>query len=113
MGSGYSQLVLFIAFIALLSPVVASALAVMLYAWHCQAIPNPEERISLLVYVAVLVACAAVAFFFGLQYGVIWACSSPSAGNLCGLAGFFIVGPLAAALAILVSSALMAYSRRG
>lgn len=113
MGSDHSQLMLFVAFIALLSPLVASALAIVFYAWHCQAIPNTEERISFLVYVVVLLACAAIAFFFGLQYGVIWACSSVSAGNLCGLAGFFVVGPLAAALAILVASALMAYSRRG
>jgi hypothetical protein len=86
--------------LGLVSPVVASVCAALFYARHCRAYPNPERRISLIAYVLVSLVCAIVAFFIGLQYGVAWACSSPGAGNLCGLNAIFFAGPVAAALAI-------------
>jgi hypothetical protein len=113
MGNSYSQYFLLVGVIALVSPVVASACAVGFYARHCNAFPNAEDRISLLAYVLVLLVCACIAFFFGLEYGIRWACSSPSGGNLCGLAGFFMSGPIAAALAIFFAAAAMTFSRRG
>ena len=113
MGNSYSQYILLVGVIALVSPVVASACAVVFYARHCNAFPNAEDRISLLAYVLVLLVCAVIAFFFGLEYGIRWACSSRSGGNLCGLAGFFISGPIAAALAIFFAAAVMTFSRRG
>ena len=112
MGNSYSQFLPLIGVVALVSPVAASACAVAFYAFHYNAFPNPRDRISLLAYVLVLLVCAVIAFFFGLEYGITWACSSPSGGNLCGLAGFFIGGPTAAALAIFFAAALMAFSRR-
>ena len=112
MGNSFSQFFLLIGAVALISPVVASACAVVFYALHCNAIPNPEDRISVLAYGLALLVCAAIAFFFGLQYGTSWACSTLSGGNLCGLAGFFVTGPAAAALAIFLAAALMAFSRR-
>jgi hypothetical protein len=112
MGNSYSQYFLLVGVIALVSPVVASACAVVFYARHCSAFPNSEDRVSLLTYFLVLLACAVIAFLFGLEYGISWACSSPSGGNLCGLAGFFISGPIAAALAIFFAAALMSFSRR-
>ena len=90
------------------SPVVASACAVLFYTRHCRAFPDRQARISLVAYVLTLLVCAIIAFFIGLQYGLTWACSSRWGGNLCGLVGFFIVGPVAAALAIFfVSTSLM------
>jgi hypothetical protein len=112
MANSHSQIILLVGIIALVAPIVASACAVVFYARHCNAFPNPEDRISLLAYVLVLLVCAVIAFFFGLEYGISWACSSPTGGNLCGLAGFFIGGPIAAALAIFIAAALMAFSRR-
>jgi hypothetical protein len=93
------------------SPVVASVCAVLFYARHCRAYPNPEERISLIAYVLVLLVCAVIAFLIGLQYGITWACSSRWGGNLCGLAGFFVVGPIAAALAIFFVGASIMFLR--
>ena len=93
------------------SPVVASICAVVFYARHCRAVPSPENRILIIAYVLVLLTCAVIAFFIGLQYGTAWACSSRWGGNLCGLVGFFIVGPIAAALAIVFASALITFSR--
>lgn len=108
MANSYSQLLPLLAAIALFSPVAASVCAVAFYARHS----NPQKRISLVAYVLVLLVCAIVAFFVGLQYGIAWACSSPSAGNLCGLAGFFIIGPVASAFAIFFAAALMTLSPR-
>jgi len=82
------------------SPVVAIVFAVFFYARHCAACPNPETRISAITYILALIICATIAFFFGLHYGIAWACSSRWGGNLCGLVGFFFTGPAAAALAI-------------
>jgi hypothetical protein len=42
---------------------------------------------------------AAAGYFFGMIFGVDYVCSPP-ARNLCGLAGVFIIGPLASAGAI-------------
>ena len=83
-----------------LSPIVASVCAVLFYVRHCRAYPNPEARISLVVYVLALLVCATIAFFIGMQWGITWACSSRWGGNLCGLVGIFAVGPIAAAVAI-------------
>ena len=38
----------------------------------------------------------------GTMLGIVAACSPASAGNLCGLAGVFGIGPLTAALAMVV-----------
>lgn len=89
---------------------MASICAVVFYARYCRAVPGSENRISIIAYVLVLLACAVVAFFIGLQYGIAWACSSQWGGNLCGLVGFFIAGPVAAALAIFFASALMTWT---
>ena len=54
-------------------------------------------RASTAVVISLLIAA--------LLLGIGWAC--PSAGNLCGLAGFFVVGPVASALAILLAGSLL------
>jgi hypothetical protein len=89
------------------SPVVAIVCAVFFYVRHCAACPNPETRISAVAYILALIICATIAFFFGLHYGIAWACSSGWGGNLCGLVGFFFTGPTAAALAIFLVSVLL------
>lgn len=87
------------------SPVVAIICAVIFYARHCRAYPNKEGRIPVIAYILALLVCAGIAFFIGLQFGISWACSSPWGGNLCGLFGVFVSGPVAAALAIFVVGA--------
>jgi len=94
------HLILLLFVLCFLSPVIAGVCAAFFYARHCRVCPNREKRISLIGYVLALLVCAVVAYLIGLQYGIEWACSSPWGGNLCGLAGFFVIGPMAAALAI-------------
>jgi hypothetical protein len=90
--------------LCLLSPGPAIAFAVYFYALYCKRRPDPERRISALAYGLLLLVCAIAGYFFGMIYGIEWACSPP-AGNLCGLTGVFIIGPLAAASAIVVAGA--------
>ena len=66
-----------------------------------------ERCVSAGVYVLAVITCGAVAGVLGIGFGVRWACAGPNAGNLCGLAGFLVVGPLATTLAtVLVGLAL-------
>jgi hypothetical protein len=41
-----------------------------------------------------IAACALLGGFLGLTGGVGYACSGDNAGNLCGLFGFFLTGPI-------------------
>jgi hypothetical protein len=90
--------------LSLVSPVLAIVFAFVFYARHCKK--RPERHIPLLAYILVLVVCASCGYFLGLIYGTDWACSPP-AGNLCGLTAFFVVAPLASALAMLLGGALI------
>lgn len=110
MGNLNSQFLPLLLGLGFFSPVMASVCATVFYVRHCRAFPSPEGRISLIAYVLVLLVCAVIAFFIGLQYGITWACSSRWGGNLCGLVGFFVVGPVAAAFAIFFVGALMTFS---
>jgi hypothetical protein len=58
------------------------------------------------LFTAIILICAAAGYFFGMIFGVDYACSPP-AGNLCGLAGIFIIGPLVSAFAILSIGSLI------
>ena len=92
--------------LCLLSPGLAIGFAAKFYALHCKRRPDPERRIPALAYALALLVCAIAGYFFGMVYGIEWACTRP-AGNLCGLTGVFIVGPLAAAFAIGLVGALI------
>jgi hypothetical protein len=91
--------------LAFLSPLSGMACAAVFYGRYCRKKPNAERRLTGVVYVLVLVVCAVVAYPLGVGLGIHWAC--PSAGNLCGLAGFFVVGPVASTLAILIAGWLL------
>jgi hypothetical protein len=82
---------------AFLSPTFALVGAIFLYRQHCLA--RPKHRIPALIYVAIVLISAGAGYFFGMIFGVDYVCSPP-ARNLCGLAGVFIIGPLASAGAI-------------
>jgi hypothetical protein len=86
-------------FLCLLSPGPAIGFAAWSYLQHCKDRPDPQRRIPGLAYALVVLVFAIGGFFFGMIRGIDWACSEP-AGNLCGLTGVFVSGPLAAALAI-------------
>ncbi len=62
--------------------------------------PNPSVKL------AIILICAAAGYFFGMIFGIDYACSPP-AGNLCGLAGVLVIGPLSSAVAIIVIGSLI------
>jgi hypothetical protein len=86
--------------LAILSPLLAAVCATAFYGRYCRKRPDADRRLTGVTYALILLVCAGIAYLVGLQLGIKWAC--PSAGNLCGLAGFFVVGPVASALAILL-----------
>ena len=88
-----------------LSPLLAMVCAIVFYSRYCRRRPEADRRLSGVTYALILLVCAVSAYPVGVQLGISRAC--PSAGNLCGLAGFFIGGPLASALAILLVSGLL------
>ena len=93
--------------VVLCVPVVVPA--VIFYRRHCKERPEGENRFPLGLYVVALLICAFVAFWGGTKLGVHFACSEPSSGNLCGLLGFIVVGPLSSIIAVSVLSWLITY----
>ena len=83
--------------------------AIIFYERHCKKKPGGEGRFPLGLYVAALLICAFVAFWADAEWGVRFACRSPSSGNLCGLLGLIIVGPLGSIIAVSVLSWLVTY----
>jgi hypothetical protein len=79
--------------LALLSPVVAIAFAIRCYKLHRNA-PPPKRSISVATFIAVLLVSALISYWLGVGVGINVACSSASSSNLCGLWGFFVLGPL-------------------
>jgi hypothetical protein len=60
-------------------------------------------------YVLVLLFCAAIGYWFALWFGIDLACVRYPSGNLCGLFGFFVSGPLGALLAVFLVSCLILF----
>jgi hypothetical protein len=83
--------------------------AAIFYSRHCNRTPGGENRFPLGLYVVALSTCAFVAFWVGVGLGVEYACSRPSWGNLCGLLGIFVVGPLSSIITVTVVSWLMTF----
>jgi hypothetical protein len=83
--------------------------AVIFYNRHCKKTPRGENRFPLGLYVVALLICAFAAFWLGTAWGVHFACSGPSSGNLCGLLGFIVVGPLSSIITVSVVSWLITY----
>lgn len=95
----------FVWLLAFLSPLFATVCATVFYGRYCRRQPDADRRLTGVGYTLILLACGVVAYPVGVQLGITWAC--PSAGNLCGLAGFFVAGPVASALAIILVAALL------
>src|SRR5438270_13771061 len=80
------------------SVLIALVAAFVLYARYAGRV-EPERRVHFLVYLFLILVVGGISGFAGTIEGVEIAC--PEAGNLCGLFGFFVTGPVAVALAIL------------
>jgi len=100
-----AQLLSIVWILAFMSPLFAIVCTTIFYARYCRMRPESERRITGGAYSVVLLLCAVVVYPFGIKLGINWAC--PSAGNLCGLAGFFVVGPLVSALVIVLVGGLI------
>jgi len=100
-----TPLLAFVWLFAILSPLLAMVCATVFYARYRRNGPDADRRFSGLAYTLILLVCAVVAYLVGVQVGILVAC--PRWGNLCGLAGFFLVGPVASALAILLVGGLL------
>jgi hypothetical protein len=91
--------------LAFLSPLLATVCATVFYGRYRRKRPDADRPLTGVAYALILLASAVVAYAAGVLLGITWAC--PSAGNLCGLAGFFVVGPVASALAILLAGSFL------
>ena len=61
---------------------------------------------GLAAYLVISLFCAVVGYALGAALGIVSACSSQSAGNLCPIIGIIAVGPFASALAIVLVAGL-------
>jgi hypothetical protein len=95
---------------SILSPVAAIGVACILFARRRRHAP-PERRLSWIVFVLAMVGCGAGGGYLGTLLGVALAC--PKGGDLCGLFGVFVTGPLGAASAILLAAMAIAVRRAG
>jgi len=82
-----------------LSPFAAIIASFFFYARHRKLI-EPERRVPIVAYVLALIIFGGIAGYAGIFLGIALAC--PKAGNLCGLFGFFVTGPILFSLAIFV-----------
>jgi hypothetical protein len=82
-------------------PVIAIVCAVILYVRHCRVI-EPARRVSPVVYVLGAIIGGVVGGLAGIGFGIKWACAGPDAGNLCGLVGFFVTGPIAGSVGVVL-----------
>jgi hypothetical protein len=93
-----------------LSPIAAFGFACILFARHRRyAARGP--RMSGLAFALAMVGCGVAGGYLGMMLGVAMAC--PKEGNLCGLFGVFVTGPLAASAAILLAATAIAAKRAG
>lgn len=83
--------------------------ALFFYIRHSKDTPQGENRFPLGLYIIALLICAFAAFWAGTAWGGRFACSRPSSGNLCGLLGFMVVGPLSSLVTVSVVSWLITY----
>ena len=82
-------------------PPLAIGAAIFFYVLHRKRV-GPDHRIPMGLYVLMVLVCGGVASALGVFYGIKWACSIPETGNLCGLVGFLVTGPIAGTIAIVL-----------
>jgi hypothetical protein len=80
-------------------PVIATGCAILFYSGHARR-AGADRRIPIVLYVVAVLVSGALAALAGMLTGIYWACSRPENGNLCGLIGVFVTGPIAGSAAI-------------
>jgi hypothetical protein len=99
------SLILWLLILVSFSPLLALGGAAVFYSLHHRNHPQ-LSHLPAILYGLILLVCGSLAYLSGVILGVKWACSDPSTGNLCGLAGF-IVAPLLSTLTIVLFSWLL------
>jgi hypothetical protein len=82
-------------------PLAAICSAILFYVRHRNRI-EPERRVSVGLYVFLVMVCGSIAGCLGVVFGIKWECSIPESGNLCGLIGFLVVGPISSLIGIVL-----------
>jgi|GEM_PF-1515275 len=77
-----------------------------------RSVPQSKKQLSLAKFLFLVVVSGVLAFAAGAAIGISMACEPQTAGNLCGLAGFFGTGPLFGGLAIMVAAWMVTRSAR-
>jgi len=95
---------------AFVSPLFAIGFAIYYYR-HFRSAPQPKRVIPIASFILVLLASAVVFYWIGVGLGISFACSA-SSSNLCGLIGFFVLGPLVSSLATIVVARLWSSNAR-
>ncbi len=99
---GKLQLFLVLVLLGQISLLAAIAAVIVLYNRHLNRV-GPERRVSPIAYALAAIVCGGIAGWYGLGLGIkLEGCSSPGSGNLCGLWGFLVTGPISCALAIVL-----------
>jgi hypothetical protein len=75
--------------------------AIGFYVRHRNRI-EPERRVPVGMYVFAVIACGGIAGVLGVVFGIKLGCSILESGNLCGLIGFLVVGPISSVLGIVL-----------
>lgn len=81
---------------------LAALVAVPVYYMIYRHAPTPQRPSSLAQYLLACLGVGALAYGTGTMIGIFVICSFREAGNLCGLAGVFGVGPLLSGVAVWV-----------
>jgi hypothetical protein len=90
-------------FIALASLPVSGLFALYCYVQHRRTHP-PDERIPFIGFALKVLLVGLAAYFIGCAFGVGSLCWSRSAGNMCGLPGAVIFGPLCASVGVAIAA---------
>lgn len=81
---------------------LAALISVPLYYLSYRYAAEPKQQPSVVRYLLTAVGVGTMAYVVGAIAGIAAACAPVNAGNLCGLAGVFGVGPLFSAVAIFI-----------
>jgi hypothetical protein len=79
---------------------LAALISVPIYYLVYRHAPEPKKDVSVARYVFISLSVAVLAYVIGAGIGIAVGCSSPGAGNLCGLVGVLGVGPFLAAASV-------------
>jgi hypothetical protein len=92
--------------VGLLAPIASIVGAVIFYVEHSNRVGR-ENRMPVLGYIVAIATCGAIGGYLGLTFGIAKACGGPNPGNLCGLWGGFVTGPISFAATVLLVAKLI------